>query len=162
MSPVSEGMSPAMVCACNLMSRGCTVLVRVLYTGAMSTIQMPAPNPNRSLAERGRRLRRLLKAQRYSNREAARVLGLSHTYVGARLNGDVDLSFSDIEAFARILNMGSVELFEHLRLPHLDSNQEPIGSKSRAIRNLQDHRAAKEAAHNAVARVEGVSAKPSA
>lgn len=77
---------------------------------------------------RGQTLGRLLDDERWSNRQAGARLGLSHRYVGDRLNGKVDITFSDIEAFAQLLKMEPNELF--LKLLGLDSNQEPIGFQS--------------------------------
>jgi transcriptional regulator with XRE-family HTH domain len=105
------------------------------YGDGMSNTQaLNAPSPEEMMRARGTALRDMLRNERWSNRAAAQHLGLTHTYVGARLNGEVDLSYSDIESFARLLNMKTAELF--MKLPGLDSNQEPIGSRLAPISSL--------------------------
>lgn len=97
--------------------------------------QTSDPTPEDRMGERGRKLARLLKSERWSNRQAAQSLGLSHRYIGDRLNGKVDLTFSDIEAFARLLKMKPVDLY--VLLGH-DSNVEPIGSRLAPVSSLAD------------------------
>ena len=107
------------------------------YSGGMSNIQPDStPTPEALMRSRGAVLGRLLDEERWSNRAAAQRLGLSHTYIGNRVNGEVDITFSDVEAFARLLKMQPGELF--LKLLHLDSNQEPIGSQSALVTLLSD------------------------
>lgn len=86
-----------------------------------------ATTPEERMAARGKALGDLLDSERWSNRQAGARLGLSHRYIGDRINGKVDMTFSDVEAFAGLLKMQPRELFTLLELPGLDSNQEPIG-----------------------------------
>ena len=52
-----------------------------------------------------------LKEQRWSRRQAATALGLTHTYVNARAAGDVDLSASDLALFADFLSVPITRFF---------------------------------------------------
>jgi transcriptional regulator with XRE-family HTH domain len=86
-------------------------------------------------------LRALLAGERWSGRKAATALGLAPMYVTRRLNGQTEISFSDIVLFAGLLHMAPGELTERLynetpttnggeglvSLPRLDSNQQPFG-----------------------------------
>jgi transcriptional regulator with XRE-family HTH domain len=78
-----------------------------------------------------------------SDREAANRLGLTNVYVSRRANGSVEMSVSDLDLFAGFLGIPMTRLLEDrdakvtaLKLPHLDSNQEPIGSKSALVSSL--------------------------
>lgn len=53
-----------------------------------------------------------LKAQRWSKRSASVALGLSHTYVNNRANGDVEMSGSDIAMFAEFLNVPVTRFYQ--------------------------------------------------
>ena len=88
----------------------------------------------------------MLKDERWTRRKVALAIGATPTYVNARMNGQVDLSFADIEVIAPLLRMTGAELFvalqegtknaptpkgegEESKLPELDSNQQPAGFK---------------------------------
>lgn len=95
----------------------------------------------------------MLKAERWSRRKVATALAVSPPYINARMNGEIDLSFSDIEAIAGLLRMGPVDLYallhdatkkaptpegEGLLLPEMDSNHQPAGIKPIGIKPLTD------------------------
>lgn len=81
----------------------------------------------------------MLKAERWTRRKVALAIGSNPTYVNARMNGQVDLTFSDIEAIAPLLKMSAPQLVavlqdaekaptpkgEGLSLPEMDSNHQP-------------------------------------
>lgn len=70
------------------------------------------PQASDELAQRAaKNLRAILSAERWSGRKAALALGLTPMYVTRRLNGDAELSFSDIEAFAGLLKMDGGRLY---------------------------------------------------
>jgi transcriptional regulator with XRE-family HTH domain len=78
-----------------------------------------------------------------SDREAANRLGLTNVYVSRRANGTVEMSVSDLDLFAGFLGIPMTRLLEDrdakvpaLVLPHLDSNQEPIGSQSALVTSI--------------------------
>lgn len=81
------------------------------YADGMTNAQSYA-SPEETLRIRGRILGNLLREDRWSNRAAGAKLGLSHTYVGKRVNGEVDISLSDIDAFARLLRLEPTVLYD--------------------------------------------------
>lgn len=89
-----------------------------------------------------------LTRQRWTKRKAAAALGISHVYVSRRTSGEVELSGSDLAMFSEFLAIPVSRFF--VKLPDLDSNQEPIGFESEIV-NLADYQRTKLAAHTAVA-----------
>lgn len=57
-------------------------------------------------------LRAELSRQRWSARKAADALGLGHLYVNRRVNGQVELSGSDLVMFSTLLNVPIARFFE--------------------------------------------------
>jgi transcriptional regulator with XRE-family HTH domain len=117
-------------------------MVEMGYHTGMTNNQALSPesaSPAETMRERGHRLRSILREQRWSNREAARTLGLNHTYVGSRVNGEVDLTVADIQAFAGILGLEPDALLVKL-LGH-DSNVEPIGSRLALVSQISSRKA---------------------
>lgn len=113
-------------------------MARMGYAHGMTTPQaQTSTEPEDRMIARGRTLGRLLDNERWSNRQAGMRLGLSHRYIGDRINGKVDITFSDVEAFAGLLKMPPAELF--LKLLDHDSNVEPIGSQSALVLSLAAH-----------------------
>ena len=107
------------------------------YPSGMSTTHASnAPNPEERMHVRGKILGKLLEDERWSNRQAGVRLGLSHRYIGDRVNGKVDITFSDVEAFAGLLEMTPTELFLKLLGPY--SKREPIGSRLAPVTQLSD------------------------
>jgi transcriptional regulator with XRE-family HTH domain len=76
-----------------------------------------------------------LARDRWTGRKAAAALGLTPTYVSRRLSGLTLMSPGDLQMFADLVNVPVARFFE---LPHLDSNQEPIGSEPEHIGELVD------------------------
>jgi transcriptional regulator with XRE-family HTH domain len=76
-------------------------------------------------AARGRALRELLSGERWTGRSAAMRLGVNYAYVNRRLLGEVELSFSDVQAFAPLVQKSDVELFAYLA--NVDSTVGPAG-----------------------------------
>ena len=64
---------------------------------------------------RGAALDQMLKDERWTRRKVAMAIGATPTYINARMNGQVDLSFSDIEVIAPLLRMTGAELFVALQ-----------------------------------------------
>jgi transcriptional regulator with XRE-family HTH domain len=82
-------------------------------------------------------LKALLKQHRWSERKAAVRLGLTQGYINRRTSGETELSTSDIVMFAPLFDLAPATLTDELlKLPHLDSNQEPIGSQSALVVSL--------------------------
>lgn len=65
-------------------------------------------------AARGRVFRDLLFGENWTGRSAATWLGVDYAYVNRRLLVEVDLSFSDAQAFAPLVRKSGVELFAYL------------------------------------------------
>jgi hypothetical protein len=63
------------------------------------------------ISRRAQILDNMMTEERWSTRRAAAALNLTHTYVGARRTGKVEMSFPDIELFASLFKMKPVELF---------------------------------------------------
>lgn len=66
------------------------------------------------VARRAGVLWQMLHDERWSRRQIALAIGASHRYINDRMNGQVDLSFSDIEAIAPLLKMDAPQLFAAL------------------------------------------------
>ncbi|WP_025159506.1 hypothetical protein [Leifsonia aquatica] len=80
-------------------------------------------------------LRGILAEERWSGRKAAIALGLTPMYVGRRLNGEAELSVSDVAMFARLLKLDSGALYALLMKPTtLDRDDMALsGAKSRPL-----------------------------
>lgn len=72
----------------------------------------------------------MLDAERWTNRKAAAALGLTHTYVGRRRNGENDLTFADVEMFASLLRLTPEQLFAELRSAALSPS--PVNDEGRS------------------------------
>lgn len=94
------------------------------------SLQQSAPNSSAPRALRAAVLDRLLEEERWTSRKAATALGLTHTYVGRRRNGEQDLTFEDIELFASLLKLTPEALFAELRAA--EGTNDPIPSAARA------------------------------
>ena len=77
------------------------------------TITQPRAEDRRR--RRAKCLDELFTAERWTNRKIATRLGLSHTYVGRRRDGQNDMTFEDIEMFADVLKMDGAELYRVLK-----------------------------------------------
>ena len=93
------------------------------------TIQQ-ADAPINLRERRARALDRMLEAERWTNRKAASALGLTHTYVGRRRNGELDLTFADVEMFAGLLRLTPEQLFAELRAAAFDPA--PVNAEGRS------------------------------
>lgn len=89
-----------------------------------------------------------LTRQRWTKRKAAAALGISHVYVSRRTSGEVELSGSDLAMFSEFLAIPVSRFF--VKLPDLDSNQEPIGFTLGVV-DIADWQRDKVAAHTAIA-----------
>lgn len=88
-----------------------------------NTAEQQQPVPMREIAAAN--LAAELARQRWSDRKAATALGVTHVYVSRRASGKVELTVSDLDMFARFLNVSVSRFFE--KLPEKDSNLQPAG-----------------------------------
>lgn len=123
----------------------CVTLTRMKQTAIPDQLAAQATEIRLTVAAN---LDSLLEQNRWSRRAAALALGLTHRYVNSRATGEVELSSSDLAMFADFLGVPITRFFEPthttkgptfgkigpLRLPDLDSNQEP------AVISLASHR----------------------
>jgi hypothetical protein len=82
----------------------------------------------------------------WSLRKIQARTGIGRNAMKARFDGSTPLGMGDIELLAPLVRMTPEELFAELRkvgLPHLDSNQEPIGSQPGPLGELVDIRHAR-------------------
>lgn len=79
----------------------------------MSTQKAVAPTELRE--RRAAALDDMFESERWTNRKVAAALGLTHTYVGRRRNGELDLTFADVEMFSSLLRRSPEQLFADLR-----------------------------------------------
>jgi transcriptional regulator with XRE-family HTH domain len=73
---------------------------------------------------RGQRLRRLLKDERWSVRQAELRIGHGTNYLQRKVRGEVALTLGDIAEIAPLLGITPTDLFEKLCTPR-DLNPEP-------------------------------------
>lgn len=123
-----------------------------------------AKTPNQVVATN---VRAILSANDVDQAWLADALGQNQMWLSRRLSDSNAATFStdEVAQVAEILNVPVGDLFidrrtvapAAVKLPDLDSNQEPIVFKSQylGLDQLADHRRAKTAAHQAVARVHG-------
>ena len=99
-------------------------------------------------ALRARFVHQLLKNERWSVRNASQTIGMTNSVLATRLNGTTPFLADELEAIAGLLKRDPVTFYadylragssgpetkmaltangEGLKLPGLDSNQEPIG-----------------------------------
>lgn len=81
--------------------------------------------------------------------ELALKLGMTQGALSRKLRGDRPWYSDEIKDAADTFGLRVDRLF--VKLPDLDSNQEPIGFESAAVSSLEEFRAAKMAAHSSVA-----------
>lgn len=92
------------------------------------------PEETNTIALRAaKNLRGILSEERWSGRKAAVALGLTPMYVNRRLNGEAELSVSDVEMFARLLKIDSSALYAVLMKPNtIESGELTLTGKPRA------------------------------
>ena len=95
----------------------------------------------------GRNVDFLIWRHREKKATTAAALGISPQSLSQKLTGQRPWTASEIQRAARRFRVKIDDLF--VMLPDLDSNQEPIGYTP--ADELRRHRAAKEAAHHAIA-----------
>lgn len=108
-------------------------------------------------AATGRRIHQLMWDRKMTQAAFGESVGMSQASVAKKLRGAQKWSLAELRAVAASLSttIGYLvgETPENGKLPHLDSNQEPIGSgfqQAGAPINMGDYRKAKEEAHKAV------------
>ena len=74
----------------------------------------------------GRNVQYVMRERGVNQTQLARSLDLTDSQVSRRIAGKVDWTPEDLETAARVLQV-DVGLLFTLKLPGLDSNQEPIG-----------------------------------
>lgn len=102
------------------------------------------PDPTAIQRARANHLRDLLDP--WSLRKIQARTGIGRNAMKARFDGSTPLGMGDIELLAPLVRMTPTELFTELlkvELPHLDSNQEPIGSQPQPLGELVDIRHAR-------------------
>ena len=115
-------------------------------TGYMETAKQQRNTPPRDLdAELGRRAHMLMWDAKLKQGQVATLIGMSSGSLGLKLKGQRGWALSEVAALADALNTTVAYLFgeetekaptpegEGLKLPGLDSNQEPIGFKPLGI-----------------------------
>ncbi|MGW9345875.1 helix-turn-helix domain-containing protein [Streptomyces albidoflavus] len=86
-------------------------------------VQMPERRPVNQRV--GMNVHLIMMMRGKTQMELARVLGVTQSSASRRLSGLSPWTPDELEATAEFLNVSVGRLFEEL--PHLDSNQEPIG-----------------------------------
>jgi transcriptional regulator with XRE-family HTH domain len=87
-----------------------------------------------------------------TQKDLAEAIGVTQTSMSRRISGTTDWSPDEMERVARILRVEVARLF--VKLPDLDSNQEPIGLQTAAVVSLTERRAQRDLRESARATAE--------
>ncbi len=125
-----------------------------------TVIQFPtAPPPER--ARIATAIRAHLAVHNLSDTKAGELIGLSQSAMSRRTNAQHPFDIDELSKLSAALGVTIHQLIVMPKLPDLDSNQEPIAytlAPDHGVSQLDEHRRAKIAAHQAVARVRGTRA----